>query len=395
MPGLLSIGAGPFQVPLIRAARKRGLTVVACDGDPAAPGLKYAHESHIADIRDPKACLALARRYRVKAVSCLATEAGVVSSAYVAETMKLPGLPLEAAHKVTDKLAMRQAFEAAGLASTRYFGCDNLEEAQSAYSAIGGPVVVKPANGAGSRGVSYVDRRQDLTDAYRRAREVAGPSAVLVEEYMPGHEVAVEGFMWGDEFDLLCISDKIRTKPPYLLDLQIWYPSPRAPLECAAIAKLAEDAARALGVRNAPLHIEIMMTDDGPHLVEVAARGAGFHVFSEIAPWVTGVDTVNAQIDLALGRRPAETPRLERGAVLDFPQVPPGTITAISGVDALHDHPDVMFFKMFRRVGDVVGPLRSGADRVCAIATKGRSLDEAREVLSWANGVLRIETQGT
>src|SRR3954469_1729284 len=107
MAGLLSIGAGPFQVPLIRAARKRGLTVLACDGDPLAPGLRLAHQSHIADIRDPEACLALAQRYKIDAVTCLATEAGVVSAAYVAETMGLPGLPLEAARKVTDKLAMR------------------------------------------------------------------------------------------------------------------------------------------------------------------------------------------------------------------------------------------------------------------------------------------------
>jgi biotin carboxylase len=392
MPGLLSIGAGPFQVPLIKKAKKRGLTVIACDGDPAAPGLKLATRSHIADIRDPEACLAIARSYGVDAVTCLATEAGVVSAAHVAETLGLPGLPLAAARRATDKLAMRRAFEAAGLASTAYFDCESQEQAQHAFGSIGGPVVVKPANGAGSRGVSYVENRLDLTNAYRQAREVAGMSPVLVEAYMPGREVAVEGFMWGDEFDLLCISDKTRTDPPHLLDLRIEYPSLRPRHERQAIADLAEAAARALGVRNAPLHIEIMMTADGPHLVEVAARGAGFHVFSEIAPWVTGVDTVSAQIDLAYGLRPAAEGRLERAAILDFPRVPPGRITAISGVDEIHAHPGIMFFELFRKVGDVVGPLRSGADRVCAIAVKAGGLDDARDVLAWAHGVLRIET---
>jgi len=390
----LSIGAGPFQVPLIRAAKARGLTVIACDGDAAAPGLVLADHGAVADIRDPQACLAIARQYSVDAVTCLATEAGVVSAAFVAEAMGLPGLPMSAARLVTDKLAMRQAFDAAGLASTRFFGCASLDEAKTAFAQISGPAVVKPANGAGSRGVSYVADKTTLIDAYSRARDVAGKTAVLVEQYMPGREVAVEGVMWGDRFELLCISDKIRTDPPYLLDLQIWYPSPRPTAEHAAIASLAEGAARALGVRNAPLHIEIMMTETGPRLVEVAARGAGFHVFSEIVPCVTGFDTIAAQIDLAYGAAPESAPRKAGGAVLDFPQVPPGRITAISGVEAIRANPGILFFELFKQVGDVVEPLRSGADRVCAIATRGGSLDEARDVLAWANGVLSIETQG-
>ncbi len=395
MAGLLSIGAGPFQLPLIRKAKARGLTVIACDGDPAAPGLAMADHAAVADIRDPKACLAIALKFEVDAVTCLATEAGVVSAAFIAQEMGLPGLPVAAAGLVTDKLAMRRAFERARLASTVFYGCASLDEARTALTTIGGPAVVKPANGAGSRGVSYVGSPAELETAYGRARAVAGDSSVLVEAFMPGHEVAVEAIMWGERFELLCISDKIRTRPPYLLDLQLWYPSPRPAAEHAAIAQLAEAAARALDVRNAPLHIEIMMTADGPRLVEVAARGAGFHVFSEITPVVTGVDTISAQIDLAYGITPPPAPRIPGGAVLDFPQIPPGRITAIAGEDEIRAHPGVLFYERFRNVGDVVEPLRSGADRVCAIATRGQTLEEAREVLAWAHGVLRIETQGS
>lgn len=394
MGGLLSIGAGPFQVPLIVKARERGLKVIAVDGDPTAPGLAMADEARIADVRDPEACLAVAREFGVEAVATLATEAGVVSAAFVADRLGLPGLPLPAARKATDKLAMRQAFEAAGLASTRYFASTAAEPDWAALETIGGPAVVKPANGAGSRGVSYVGGAEDYAAAYETARQAAGGASVLTEAYMPGHEVAVEALMIGERFELLCVSDKRRTDPPWLLDLSINYPSPRPPDEIAAITALAEGAARVLGIRNAPLHIEIIMTPDGPHLVEVAARGAGFHVFSTIAPWVTGIDTVGAQLDLACGREPNLSGRVTRGAVLDFPEVPPGVVTAISGTDEVRAHPDILFCEVFRKVGETVTPLTSGADRACAIAVRGQDLAAAHRTLAWARGVLRIETQG-
>lgn len=395
MVGLLSIGAGPFQVPLIEKARARGLSVAAIDGDPAAPGLALADQARIADIRDARACIDIARTLDAEAVSTLATEAGVVSAAAVAEALGLPGLPPAAAARVTDKLAMRRAFEAAGLPSTQFFACDHLDAAERAFRDVGAPVVVKPANGAGSRGVGYVADAAHLGPAYEAARAVAGEGAVLVEAYMPGHEVAVEALMVGDRFELLCVSDKIRTDPPYLLDLRISYPSPRPAAEIEAIAALAESAARALGVRQAPLHIEIMMTPAGPRLVEVAARGAGFHVFSRIASWVTGVDTVGAQIDLALGREPDLRARLARGAVLDFPDVPPGRVTVVSGMEVVLAHPGILFCDVYRQVGDFHPPLRSGADRACAIAAIGEDLAGAQQTVAWAREVLRIETQGS
>lgn len=367
---------------------------MAIDGDADAPGRELADEFHVVDIRDPQACLAIARKISPDAATTLSTEAGVVSAAVVCDALGLAGLPVDAAPKVTNKFEMRQAFEASSLASTRYLACASREDAWDAFAEIAGPAVVKPSKGAGSRGVSYVETIEALDAAYDQARAVAGSDPVLVEAYMPGREVAVEALVSGSRFEALCISDKSRTSPPFLLDLQIAYPSPRTPAEQAAILALAEGAARALGVRNAPMHIEIMMTDDGPHLVEAAARGAGFHVFSEIIPWVTGIDTVGAQLDIALGDAPLLGKRLSRGAVLDFPQVSQGVISSISGIEDVSSRDDVLFFELFKNPGDVVGPLCSGADRICAIATRGDDLPAAQSALAEVHDVLRIETQG-
>ncbi|MCC6779475.1 MAG: ATP-grasp domain-containing protein [Hyphomicrobiales bacterium] len=389
---LMFVGAGRHQAGAIRHARALGYRVVACDGDPDAEGLRDADRAVVVDIRQPELCLRAATEHAVDAVVTVATEAGVRGAAYAAQQLGLPGPTVAAATAATDKLRMRQEFAHAGVASTAFRACSSAAEAEAAYRELGPQMVVKPATSSGSRGVSYVGHAQDLLAAYENARRIAGEDAVLVERFMAGVETAVEAFMVDGVFHLLCVSDKVRTTPPYLLDLRITYPSPRPAHECRAIAALAEQAARALNIRNAPLHAEVMMTAEGPRMVEIAARGAGFHVFTEIVPWVTGVDTVAAQIDLALGRRPDLQVQATRSAILDFPVAQPGTLTAIDGLAALATDDAVLFHEVFRKPGDRIGALRSGADRVAAICVRGTTLAEAQAALERAHGVFKVTT---
>lgn len=210
---------------------------------------------------------------------------------------------------------------------------------------------------------------------------------------MPGEEVAVEAFMIQGVFHPLCISDKTRTQPPYLLDLSIAYPSARSEDQQQAILNLAEAGARALGIDHAPLHIEIMMTPEGPKLVEIAARGAGFHVYAEIVPWVTGIDTLNTQIDMALGREITLPTPLKQGAVLEFPTFPPGRVTEITGVDTLVERDDILFSQRFVSVGDPIRPLTAGGDRALAFAVKAPDLDHARERRDDVMKTITIKTE--
>lgn len=387
------IGAGRFQLPAIEAAHARGLRVLACDGDPAAAGIGRADEAEVFDIRDSQACVDVAAKHRVDAVMSVVTEPGVVGTAEVAAALDLPGMPVEAAAAATDKARMRELFAAAGLPSPAFRVCRTIDDARRALLALGLPVVVKPSRGSGSRGVSYLGRADDLGLAVARAAAVAGNRPFLVEAFMPGAEVAVEALVQNGAFFTLCVNDKRRTPPPFLLDVQLDYPSPRPADEVAAVVALAEAGARALGIDNAPVHVEIMMTPEGPHLVEMAARGAGFHVFTKIVPWVAGIDTMGAQLDLALGNPVRAGKRGPRGAVLDFPPFPPGLVTGVSGFDEVRAHEDVLFCELLTSVGERIAPLTSGADRPVALATRGATLEKAQERLRWAHERMAIATE--
>ena len=355
--------------------------MIGCDRDTSAAGAPLCDVFEPVDIFDRQACVEAAKRHSIDAVTVFATEAGVPATALIAETFGLPGLPVASASAVTNKLVMRTRFAEAGLPSPEFHGCETPDQAIAAFDRIGRPCVVKPSNGAGSRGVSYVGKREQVAAAFLAAKALTRGAPVVVERFMPGREVAVEGYVQNGKFRLMCISDKIRTGPPFLLDTRIHFPSWRDETEQAAIADVAARAVAALGIDNAPVHMELMMTEGGPHLVEVAARGAGFHVFAEIVPWVTGVDTLGLQLALALGET-FEAPDVPlRGAVLDFPKVEPGRLDAIHGWERITRHADTLFAMKLKDVGETIEPLRSGADRVAAIAVRGETANAAQATL--------------
>lgn len=392
MAHILFIGAGLFQMPVIEEALARGCTVSAVDGSADAPGLARAAHSAVIDIRDIEACLDFARRVQPDGVIAVATEAGIPAAAAIGDDLDLPGLSLDAARRATSKLAMREAFAREGLASTPYRLCHKLDEAGEAWRELGPEVVVKPVSGAGSRGVGFVGALDEMVDAFHAARAAASDGAVLVEAFMEGPEIALEGFVSQGRFTPLLISDKTRSPRPALLDISITYPSLRPALQIEAIEALAEAGVHALGIDNAPVHVEMIMTSHGPHLVEIAARGAGFHVFNTIVPAVTGVDTPALQVDLALGIPVSVRPGARRAAILDFPIINPGPVRAVSGLEIVRADENVLFAECFVTPGGEVRALRSGADRACAIAVAADTHEDARAALERARSALRIET---
>lgn len=394
MAHILFVGAGPFQMPVIEEARSRGCRISAIDGSADAPGLALADASAVIDIRNAEACLALGHALQPDAVLAVATEAGIPAAAAIADALGLPGVSLDAARKATSKLAMREAFAAAGLASTPYRLCHRLDEAGAAWRELGPDVVVKPVNGAGSRGVALVGELPAMVEAFEAAKAASPSRGVLVESFMAGPEVALEGIMSAGRFIPLLVSDKLRSAPPALLDISITYPSLRPALQLEAIEALAEAGTRALGIDDAPVHVEMIMTADGPHLVELAARGAGFHVFNTIVPAVTGIDTPALQLDLALGIPVAISKTARRAAILDFPLVPPGEVISVDGLDAVRGQDHVLFAECFVKPGGRVRPLKSGSDRAAAIAVAADTHEDARAALAQARETLRIETRG-
>lgn len=388
---VLFVGAGPAQMPAIRHARSLGYVAYAVDADPAAVGFEYAVGFDVGDIRDPDFIKVCAQRYNVNAIVGIATDVAVPSVARACASLGFSSIPVEAADVSVNKLLQRKHMQAAGLRVPAFMPFQSVDKAQANAAHIGFPLVIKPSDAAGSRGVSLVQNEREVIQAAEAALAASRSKTGIVEEYIDGVEVSVEGFVVGGKFHAICLSEKTRTPPPYLLDTEVHFPDSLSQAERSSVLALASDAVAACGLDNCPVHMEILRSNKGPIVVELAARGAGFRVFTNILPHVTGIDTVDVQLRLALGETvviSAKEPL--KGAVIAFLSPKPGKLKFIEGLDQAREVPGVQEAEVYIETGAVMGKLKCGADRIGHLIVFGENRQEAEEHAMLALSLIKL-----
>lgn len=168
---IMFIGAGKYQLPGIEKAKDLGLKVVAIDRDPNAAGLKAADGPIVLDIKDIEGSIRVAKENNIDGVLTIASDIAIPTIAAVANELGLPGISPEVAKIATNKALMREKFVEYDVPSPRFRNVRTLDEAREAAEEIGFPVVIKPIDNAGSRGVTKVDNMKDVKKAYLSSKE--------------------------------------------------------------------------------------------------------------------------------------------------------------------------------------------------------------------------------
>ena len=376
----------------IRHARSLGYECYAVDADPGAIGFEFATAFDVGDIRDPEFILACARRYNVNAIVAVATDVAVPSVARACASLGFSSIPVEAADISVNKLLQRKRMHAAGLVVPAFLPFQSEDEALANAAAIGFPVVIKPSDGAGSRGVRLVQDASEVIQAAKEALAVSQAKVCLVEEYIEGVEVSVEGFVINGKFHDICISEKTRTSPPYLLDMAVHFPDTLSQSEHSAIIAVARNAVSACGLDNCPVHMELLRSDRGPVVVELAARGAGFQVFTNILPYVTVIDTVNVQLRMALGETIAIAPQEPlKGAAIIFLSPTPGRLKGIKGLEEASRIQGIQEVQVYIKADTVMGELKCGADRIGHLIVFAENRREAERQAHLALSLIKLE----
>lgn len=388
------VAGGIAQCPAIETATRLGYETVVIDGSDSAPGFELADHSEVVDIRDVQAVLTCARKYSISGVTTVACEVAMPAVALVVDTLGLPGLGVEQTRVVTNKFCMREAWREAGLPGPRYKLCRTQEEARLAVDEIGLPVVVKPTDSSGSRGVRKIDNKEEVESAFSEARRFSSMKEVLVEEFIIGEEVSFEAFAEGETIRCLAVSQKQRTPAPYLMDVEVDFPSEQSSGQVAEIFRIGTAAAKALGVRDAPIHMELMMSPKGPIPVELAARGPGSGVYTTILPIVSGIDLVAHQLQLAMGD--AKALRLKASpsppaVVLRFLYATRAGVISTLQSEGAKQIDGVVEVLQYKNPGDAVVCATNGTDRVAHLITTGPTLATARTIADRASESMQLE----
>lgn len=391
------LGAGRAQLPAILAARELGSRVIAVDPDPRAPGLPLADCAHAHDLADVDAILALALTYQIDGVVTLAADYPMPLLARICAELRLPGPPPPVVERATNKRLMRLAFHAAGLGNPRFMHVTSNAEALHAAVELSADTVFKPAMSHGGRGVTHVPAGSDpkvVARAFERALRETRADGVMVEEFIDGPEFSVETLSYDGIANVIAVTDKLTTGPPFFVELGHSQPSLVAPEWVSLLAGTAVQALAALGVDHAAGHVEIRIGARGPIVMEAAARLGGGFITSHLVPLSTGIDMVAGAIRIALGEPPDLLPRtMRRAAAVRFLHADPGKICSIAGVDDARKMPGVEHVEVYPAYGELVPDLVDARGRIGHVICT--SVDAREAICRAENAVQMIDIRTT
>jgi len=400
---LLVVGGGIETVPAIEQAKQMGLHVVASDMNSGAPGLAAADDRLLASTYDVGATVAEVQRFhqtvrRIDGVICVASDIPL-TVASVAAALGLPGISLEAAHLASDKLAMKQKFSADGVPVPWFKPLTSKTELRSVVSEKGLPLVIKPVDSRGARGVLSITENVDLDWAFEFSRRQSPSARVMIEEFLTGPQLSTESIVLDGVAHTPGLSDRnyemLETFRPHIIENGGDLPTHVSAQEQQAVKDLVQRAAASMGVRSGVVKGDVVVHDGRPYIIELAARLSGGYFCTHEIPLSTGVDFVGAAIRLALGETVDLAdlePRFQKHLSQRYLFPEPGRVTSIRGAEHAARMPGVVFCQIRSKEGDVIGPVNSHPARAGLVMAMGSSRSDARDKAEAAIQAIKIET---
>ena len=300
---ILIIGAGFLQDFVIRKAKSMGYITFAVDANPNAPGFRHTDDHAVINIVDEEACLAYAREKKIDGVLTAATDYGVLTAAYIAEKMHLPGIRYEVAKRIKNKYLIRKClFENHVDDTEQAYEITESTDITALSAVLHYPVMVKPCDGSGSRGANRVDRAEDLANACRVAMEASITHKAEIETFIFGKEYGAESLVVDGTVHVLSIMRKWMTEPPFYAELGHAIPTDLSPEIEARAKKCVEKAIHALGIEFGSVNMDMLITPEGKiYIVDVGARMGGNMIGPCIIPYGTGIDYMAIMLRNAVG----------------------------------------------------------------------------------------------
>ncbi len=390
MKKLLIIGASILQLPAIRKAKEMGYYVGVIDYNPNAVGVPLADEFFNVSTIDIEGVVQAAERFKPDGIMTLATDMPMRSIAAACEKLGLSGISFDTAVKSTDKGEMIKAFKQNNVEHPWYYIIASTDELDAVAQSITYPCISKPTDNSGSRGVMLIHNEAELREAVEYSSSNGRSGCVIVEEYMQGPEVSVEVITLDGEPYVLQVTDKLTTGAPHFVEMGHSQPSRLGEEHLAKIRALAKRAVKAVGIQNGPAHVEIILTKQGPKMVELGARMGGDCITTHLVPLSTGIDMIEATMRIACGETPDLEPKFQKGSAIRFLDAPCGTITAISGVEDAERMDGVREISFTKGVGDMVGEIGSSTDRVGFVIAQADTAEKAITACEKACGTIKI-----
>lgn len=376
---ILVFGVGELQQSIISRAKQRNLFVVGIDPWEDAYCKEDCDAFEVVGGQDFYGTIAVAKKYNVSAIVTAATDKPLVMMARVAKELRLPFFTQETAEWSTDKFQMKQRFIEGGVPCARGRLIHNAEEAQG----LDFPIICKPRDNSGSRGVKLCRDISELDSCIKEAFEVSKLDTVLVEEFIEGREFSVESLHYDGKSEVVQFTEKKTTEFPYNVELGHKQPANLTDDQHNQIRDIIVKMAHCMHFKNCPSHTELKVNDRGIFVIETSPRLGGDYITSTLTPLSTGINLEDQLLHIALGEKvDITTGRIDKASAVCFFSLPEGKVTAIdSKINAVSSWPNVHSFLLKLKVGDKVNKITSSLNRYGQFIVTGENRKEIDELV--------------
>lgn len=305
------IGASYLQAPLIKAAKAKGLTTHVFAWRCNDVGEQLADCFHPISIVENEQILEACKLERVCGICSIASDLAERTVSFVASKMGLIGNSWDTINLTTNKHAMRDAFSKMGDPSPKSIAVGPEDDPCYAVNSnsLAYPLIVKPTDRSGSRGVEKVESEEVLRDAVLRALDESFESKAVIEEYIPGNEYSVECLVHKGLYKVLAITEKRTTGAPHFIETGHIQPALLSEQIVEKVTSIVCHALKSLQIQEGAAHAEVKISGEDVTIVEIGARMGGDYIGSHLVPISTGIDYVGAVIDIAMGHDPDLEPK--------------------------------------------------------------------------------------
>ncbi len=307
MKKILLLGGSAQQIVAIETAKKLGYYTVLCDFLPDNPGQYVADKFYLVSTTDRQAVLQVAEKESVDGILAYASDPAAPTAAYVAEKLGLPTNPFKSVEILCNKDKFRDFLKKNGFNTPNAKGYNSVEEAINDIDRFNFPIIAKPVDSSGSKGVGKVCSKQELKEKLEYAMSFSRNGKIIVEEFVEkkGYQIAGDGlsingelvfrYFANDHFNSKCINPfvPISASFPYNMPEHIH-------------TKIHNEIQRLLSLLNmktCTYNFDIRIDkNDNVYLMEIAPRDGGNYI-PQIIKYATGVDLVECSIKAAMGER--------------------------------------------------------------------------------------------
>ncbi len=392
---IMIIGGGLLQVPAINTAKKMGYQVVVTDYNPTALGMKYADIPIVMSTRDIEGSVRVAKSQNeitpINAVLTVGTDASMTVAA-VANALGLPGIKFEDAEAATNKRKMRMRLKSHNVPCPNFLPVWSLADAKKACKILSFPLVIKPTDNMGARGVMRIDNRSQISEAFKFAKAASPSGELIIEEYMAGPELSIDAVVYNGEITITGIADRIIEYPPYFVEIGHTMPSQLSLEIQQSACDVMKKGIRALGITIGCAKGDIKLTDDGPMIGELAARLSGGFMSAYTYPLSTGVDLMKAAIEVALGQEPGNLEPLYQHVSIERAIIAqPGIVRRINGLEEALKISGITEIFINVKSGDKIIAPRSNVEKAGHIIAVGDNFEDAERAVARCREILTIE----